>query len=68
MRLTALLAILLAPIALVAGCGQTGPLYMPGEPAPGASPVSVNTAETEAVDESGAAPAEIGEDAPDQQD
>ncbi len=64
MRLTALLAL----IALAAGCGQTGPLYMPGEPAPSASPVSVNTAETEAVDERQPGQGDFGEDAPDQQD
>lgn len=49
-------------ISLFAGCGQTGPLYMPGEPPPPAEPASTNTSAVGTEEEEDAVYDESGED------
>lgn len=51
-RLTFLLATL-ACLFVLSGCGQSGPLYVPGNPSTMAVPPSENAADEEAEEEQG---------------
>jgi len=51
-RLTFLIAVL-ASMFLFSGCGQSGPLYIPGNPSQMAVPPSQETASEEELEEDG---------------
>ena len=52
-RLTFLLAVI-ASLFVIAGCGQSGPLYIPGNPSQMAVPPENGTANDESEDEEAA--------------
>ncbi len=52
-RLTFLLAVF-ASMLMISGCGQSGPLYVPGDPSTMAVPPSQDSADEEAEDEESA--------------
>jgi predicted small lipoprotein YifL len=52
-RLTFLLAVI-ASLSFLAGCGQSGPLYIPGDPSQMAVPPSQDTTSEESEEEDAA--------------
>jgi predicted small lipoprotein YifL len=52
-RLTFLLAVI-ASLSFLAGCGQSGPLYIPGDPSQMAMPPSQDTTSEESEEEDAA--------------